>query len=218
MKIKRFSLHSLCITLLWGSISLDAAILDDLIEKIQHKPVQKYHKRQRSQHTLSEEAQWQTALRYLGYYHGKIDGDLYTQRSFDAITAFHIKHEEVSIGFLEEADKQYLSEVYQAVSLDRYMTYSGKNKKKNNKKLQAALTLQSLYEGKIDGSFGKRSKHAFALYKAQFENNTTAISETDIKERLITDAREKVQKRLDRLKEAHYDPVKYMGTEEKIDL
>ena len=216
MQQKHFFFKYLYIVcLLSSSLSLHAALLDDFIENIHHKPNKKHHKKYRSHHSLSDAAKWQTSLQFLGYYKGKIDGDLYTQASFDAVTAFHIKHEEVTTGFLEEEDKKYLSEIYQVIALNQYIVYEGKNKKKNYQKLQAALKWESFYKGKIDGSFGKKSKQAFLRYKMQFDNNVTDIN---IKENLISHSRENIEKRLDKIKEDRFNPEKYKDDTEKTEL
>jgi len=218
MKIKHFFFRYFYITFFLSILSLHATVLDDFIEKIHSKTATKHHKKQRVYHSLSEEAQWQTALQFLGYYQGKIDGDLYTEKSFNAITAFHVKHKEIATGFLEEADKRYLSEIYSMVSLNRYLTYSGKSKRKNKQKLQAALKLESFYDGKIDGHFGKKSKQAFVRYKTTLENNTTDMTDQLIKERLIDNAKNKVEKRLDMIRKVQFDPAQYTDDSEEPDL
>jgi hypothetical protein len=218
MKIKYFSFSYICIAFFLSIVSLHAAVLDDFIEKIHSKPTTKHHKKRRVYHSMSEEAQWQTALQFLGYYQGKIDGDLYTEKSFNAITAFHVKHKEIATGFLEEADKRYLSEIYSVISLNRYISYSGKSKRKNKQKLQAALKLKSFYDGKIDGHFGKKSKQAFVRYKTTLENNTTGMTDQLIKERLIDDAKNRVEKRVEIIRKVQFDPAQYTDDSEEPDL
>jgi peptidoglycan hydrolase-like protein with peptidoglycan-binding domain len=207
MKIKPLLPRILSLLLIGSTLSLHAAIFDDLVEKIQQQQPHKKRHRHHLQHKeLSSEAKWQTALQYLGYYQGKIDGDLSTQASFDAIIAFHAKHHEIETGFLEEADKPYLSEIYHTLLLKKYLSYTGKNRKRKYQKLQAALAIESFYKGKIDGNFGKASKEALNRYSAQFDTNTTLI---DPKERVIHEAREKIEKEAEKIKEDIFDPQKY---------
>jgi hypothetical protein len=211
MTMKPFFPRTLCLFFIGSTLSLHAAILDDLVEKIQQQQQQNKHHKKRHHHRhhqreLSDEAQWQTALQHLGYYKGKIDGDLSTQASFDAIMSFHAKHHEIETGFLEEADKRYLSEVYRTLSLKKYLSYEGKNRKRNHQKLQAALTVTDLYKGKIDGIFGKASKEALKRYSTQFEANSTSL---DPKKKVIHEAREKIEKEAEKIKEDTFDPQQY---------
>jgi ribosomal protein L14E/L6E/L27E len=215
MFMKRFSPRILYPFVLAGAFSSQAAILDDLVEKIQHETTSHtaHHRKHRSRHhaSLSKEAKWQSALQYLGYYHGKIDGDLATQTSFDAIIAFHTEHGQMATGFLEEEDKRYLLEVYRKIALKKYLSYEGKNRRKNNQKLQAALAQESLYHGKIDGRFGKASQKALKRYTLQLDSNGTEMDRKEIEARLVRDAREKVIQKLERIKQEPYDPTKYLS-------
>jgi hypothetical protein len=208
MKMKPFLPRILRLLLIGGTLSLHAAIFDDLVEKIQQQP--QHHKKRHHHHLkhkeLSSEAKWQTALQYLGYYQDKINGDLSTQASFDAIMAFHSKHHEIETGFLEEADKRYLSEVYHTLSLKKYLFYEGSSKRRNYQKLQAALAVESLYKGKIDGNFGKISKEALKRYSEQFDTNSSSL---DLKEKVIYEAREKIEATAEKIKEDTFDPQKY---------
>jgi len=218
MHKNHFTPKYLYMAFLLCSISLQASIIDSFIEKLDYKPIPKQYKKHQSHHTPSEEAQWQISLQFLGYYTGRINGDLYTQKSFDAITKFHIVHQEVTTGFLEEEDKRYLSEVYHTIALSHYLAYKGNDKKKIQKRLQAALTIESLYKGKIDGYFGEKSKHAFLLYKSRFDKNRSNIADPDIKKSLINNARQKIKKHLETVKEDHFEPQEYADNPEKKDL
>jgi len=137
-------------TLLLSTMLLHANILDDFMEKItpssaKHSSKKRY-KKQLREPLLSEGAQWQTALRFLGYYEGKIDGDLSSEETFHAVTLFHTKYGEIATGFLEESEKAYLSSIYRTLYLSRYLAYEGKNRRKYYQKLQAALTLMSPFD------------------------------------------------------------------------
>jgi len=215
MKAVSFFLRLALLSFLF-SFALQAAILDDLVEKIQQKTSdtfthKKHHKRYQTHYhtrTLSKDAQWQKALQFLGYYHGRIDGDLSTQRSFDAITAFHHKHHQIETGFLEEEDKAYLSEVYHTIRLESYLSYEGKSKRRNHQKIQAALAVKSLYKGKIDGLLGKASKKALNRYRSQIQSNTP-LSDNEVKQRVVQEAKEKIAMEIEKIKEDTFDPATY---------
>ena len=219
MPTKRF----ITLFFLSSTLLLQANVLDDFMKKITPHHSHKHHSGKRHQKhkkdpVLSEGAQWQTALQFLNYYYGKIDGDLATEETFNAVTTFHAKHNQIATGFLEEEDKQYLSEIYRTIHLSRYLAYEGKNKEKENQRTQAALALLSLYRGKIDGSFGKDSKIALAHYKTQLKEGSKK-KDSDIEMHLVNEAKEQVRKELNRLKEDTYDPHAYAQRKtEKEDL
>jgi hypothetical protein len=195
-----------------ASLLLNSAILDDLIEKIPYPSKkstlhQKYRKNDKK-HSPGKEAQWQKALAFLGYYKGEIDGDLYTQRSFHAITDFHADHHEIATGFLEEADKQYLSEIYRALSLEVYLSYNGKNRRRQAQRKQAALTVLSLYHGKIDGLFKARSNAALVRYVQEIDANST-MTDKEIEDILTEEAKEKIAHILEQIRKTPFDPSKY---------
>jgi len=199
--------HTLYVLFFFTSFSLHAAILDDLVEKIQTPEKHYKHHRKNYRHTpLSQEAKWQTSLQFLGYYKGKIDGDLFTQESFDAITAFHHDHDQIDTGFLEEEDKRYLSKIYRTISLKQYLSYHGDNKRQKAKKLQAALKALSFYQGEIDGYFKKGSKKALTRYKMGLDSN---LSDEEIEKRLLDEAEEKIASDIEKIKKEDFDPLNY---------
>jgi len=214
MSIKKTgkTITAVCLT---AAVSSHAAILDDFFQKIYSAPARSHHTPEYRSHatSVSNAAQWQTSLQFLGYYHGKIDGDLYTRESFEAIIRFHTDHKEVPTGFLEDEDKRYLFEIYRPVSLNNYLSYQGTNQKKRYQKLQAALAVLSYYHGKIDGYFGKNSKQALKKYKTQI--NTDILPDRTIESHLVNNAVKKIKKELAEIKEKRFDPAAY---EEKIVL
>ncbi len=190
------------------TFSLHAAILDDVAEKVEayeshffhhNRHATHRHHRYHSRHIVSKEKQWQQALRFLGYYNGKIDGDLLTPVSYHAIERFERDHQEVATGLLDNCYKPYLTDIYTQLSLKRYLQYEGKERYKVYKKKQAALKVLGYYTGKIDGHFGKKSK---AALKSAFEEGK---SEPAIEE----EAREKVDTLLDAMKEHTYFSLHY---------
>lgn len=216
MSIQRFFLLFLFV----GTLLLHANIVDDFIKTITpHKGkhfMNKQHRKVRHPPELSEGAQWQTALGFLGYYRGKIDGDLSTEETFRAVTAFHIKCEQVPTGFLEEEEKQYLSRIYRTIHLSHFLAYEGRDDKVYHKKLQAALALLSLYDGKIDGYFGKKSIQAFALYRRKYAQEKTAHqNHAMVESMLIQDAKQSVKVVLRHLKEESFVPQNNLYEEEE---
>jgi peptidoglycan hydrolase-like protein with peptidoglycan-binding domain len=190
---------------LLGSTAPQAAILDDLVDTIKNKTVQKkrHKKYRRHYYAVSDEKKWQTSLKFLGYYQGKIDGDLYSPESFNAIQNFQKRRMSPASGFLENEYKKYLSYIYDIITLNKYLGYKGKSRRKNNKKIQAALALEGTYSGKIDGVMGKKTKKSILLYKSRVDINATSSPRLSdkMKHKLIEDAKITAEKQLAVFKE-----------------
>lgn len=192
-----------------GVALLDGAILDDLVEKIGQETTHKSHRVKhqhghRYRHRVdSDEKRWQRALKFLGYYHGKIDGDLYTKASYDAVKRFQEKRQELSTGFLEEPSKIYLSHIDHILTLDSYLNMSTKHKRGKNKKIQAALAIEGFYSGHVDGKLGKKTKHSIRRYKmaADLNGTNTTVLTAEEKEALIEKAKLSARMQLNAFRE-----------------
>ena len=209
-----------------NTLLLQAAILDDVVDKIQaYKTSYMHHNKHRhSRHTqreqrVTDETKWQLALQYLGYYHGKIDGDLLTPESYHAIDLFQHKYQALASGLLDERFKPYLSDIYLQLKMKKDLSYEGKNKRKNSKKIQTALQIMGFYEGKIDGKAGKKTKSAMKQYLDRKENNNTNEKQfdTDTKKELIQNAITIVEKKLHNMKQESYFKVHYNKEETETD-
>jgi hypothetical protein len=210
------SIYTLFIPLfLFGNTILDAAVLDDLFNSIhQDTTHKKYHKRRYRKHhhrTVSDKEKWQISLKFLGYYHGKIDGDLLTPESYNAIKDFQQRNQYFGAGILEHDSKEYLMRVYEAIRLNNYLNYEGENRQKLDRKIQAALAAKGIYPGKIDGRIGKKTKNAILVYRQSLEQNVSnegGLSPEE-KDRLFVDAKNLLEKRLENFKEeASFSPDK----------
>jgi len=209
-----------------NTLLLQAAILDDVVDKIQsygasHMHYKKYHHSRHTQkeHKVSDEAKWQLALYYLGYYHGKIDGDLLTPESYHAIELFQHKYQSLASGLLAERFKPYLSDIYLQLKMKKDLSYEGKEKIKNSKKIQTALQVMGFYEGKIDGKTGEKTKSAIKLYVESKEYNKSSEKEldADMKKVLIQDAVAVVEKKLGNMKQESYFNTQYAKEEIETD-
>jgi len=200
----------LCLTL--GAAALQGAILDDLVEKIEHETAARKHhtaashhahRKRHRVHARSEEKQWQEALKFMGYYHGKIDGDLYTHASYDAIQHFQEKRQDLSTGFLEQPAKTYLSYIDRVLTLEHYLTKNATHRRGKRRQLQAALAMEGFYHGRIDGRVGKGTKRAIRRYKAAagLNGSNRATLNGKEKEALIREARRSAEMQLKAFRE-----------------
>ncbi len=184
-----------------ATLGLHAAILDDLVEKVgnyathaSHKSHHHAHRKHHSVHTISQERQWQYALKFLGYYHGTIDGDLLTPESYHAIEQFQFAHQALATGFLDNGYKPYLTDIYRQITLKHDIAYDGKKKDRLIRKKQAALLILGYYNGKIDGKFGAKSEEAWVHAIAALKDEQT----------LFDQAQKEVEEKLQKMKDPHY--------------
>ena len=196
--------------------SLHGAILDDLVEKIEKQQPKKHHHRyrkhrKRASHTLpshlSSEAKWQYVLRLLGYYKGPLDGDLYSQRTFDAISHYHRDHNEVPTGFLEPEDKRYFRTLYSQTYLKRFLDIKPRKGRYGKQTLQAALKMQGFYKGKVDGKFGRGSKKALNAYISA--RSLKGVPKAQVERELVNEARSQMQDRIEKMRKVAAKPPTY---------
>jgi hypothetical protein len=174
------------------TFSLHAAIFDDVAEKVEQYESHYFHHKKHTVrrhhghhiHYVSREEQWQRALHFLGYYNGKMNGDLLTPESYDAIERFQHTYQESATGLLDNCYKPYLSDIYKKLAMKKYLDYTGQKRDLLNRKKQAVLKTLGYYHGKIDGHFGKQSKAA--LQNALNEGKSEAVLETEAREKVHT--------------------------------
>lgn len=204
-----------------STLSLQAAFLDDMVERLQtygasHMHHKHYrHRHYHKDHRVSHEVKWQLALQYLGYYHGKINGDLLTPESYQAVETFQHTYQGLASGFLDERFKPYLSDIYVQLDMQKNISYEGINKQKNVKKLQSALQIMGFYDGKIDGLMGEKSKNAIKQYVQSEEgsNSSDIHLDSNAKARLYQNAMTAVEKKLNEMKQKSYFPAHYQAEE-----
>lgn len=189
--------------------TLEGAVFDDLVEEIEKRQSpkrvthRKHHKKTVKHHIpvhLSSEAKWQYVLRLLGYYKGPLDGDLYSQRTFKAISAYHQATYGIANGFLEPEDKHHFQRIYNQLYLKRFLDIAPKRGVYHPQTLQAALKIEGYYKGKIDGKFGRGSKSALNAYKKA--KKLQGIPKVQIERKVVQEAKEHMNQRLEKVVKA----------------
>jgi len=115
---------------------------------------------------VTSEMKIQKSLTALGFYHGKIDGQVNSYETRSAIKAMNNAYEIGDTASLSPKAKDALIYLGDLFILDRYLISKDNRKRAKNKKIQAALKIHGFYHSKIDGSIGSGSRRSIADYKA----------------------------------------------------
>ena len=173
MKEKKYPMYFIVLALFFfaNTFIIQADIISEhysLIKKKHYKKrYYKRHRRHKRHKTviLSDSKKLQIALQYLGIYYGKINGDMNSFDTHNAIQQFQKSHQVSPTGLVNQTLKDYLFYIYNVSILAKYLDYHGKDKIFNGKKYQAALKIHGVYPNKIDGIMGNATKKAFLAYK-----------------------------------------------------
>lgn len=146
---------------------------------------------------ITDQHKIQKSLTSLGFYHGKIDGQV---NSFETRTAIKEMNKAYGIGntaSLTPEAKDTLIYMGDLFTFDRLLISSSNGTKSKNKKIQTALKIHGFYHGEIDGALGRGSKSAIAQY--QSANGMTPDGSLDFEEeyQLISSAKAKNDQNLD---------------------
>ena len=166
-------------------------------KKVHHRKVRKKRRaKKKKKHipsapVMTSEKKIQKSLTSLGFYNGKIDGEV---NSFETRTA--IKNMNIGYGISNDASLRqtvrdtliYMGTLFQ---FDRYLISSSNTKKSKAKKLQVALKIHGYYHGGIDGLLGKGSRSAVKEYQMNLGTEATGSLDFEAEYQLISSAKEK---------------------------
>ncbi|SFV57013.1 hypothetical protein MNB_SV-6-675 [hydrothermal vent metagenome] len=146
-----------------------AAILANSHKPHRHHyvPRRGHHKKRSKKVVVTDEMKIQKSLKYLDFYHGKIDGKI---NSYATRTAIKKMNREYGLDNGTSLDKRtwdqliYLSELFQ---MDKDLFAEGSSKKTEGKRLQTALKVYGVYNGKVDGIVGSGTRKSISLYKSE---------------------------------------------------
>ena len=146
---------------------------------------------------MTDEKRIQKALSSLGFYRGKIDGEVNSYETRSAIKDMNIAYEISSSASLKPEAKDSLIFLGTLFGFDRYLIARNSDQRTKNKKIQVALKLHGYYQGKIDGSIGKGTRGSIAQYKGN--NGMSYSGSLDFEEeyQLISSAKAKNDKNIE---------------------
>ena len=146
---------------------------------------------------LTDEKKIQKALSSLGFYRGRIDGEVNSYESRSAIKDMNIAYEISNSASLKPEAKDTLIFLGTLFDFDRYLIARNNDNRTKSKKIQVALKVHGYYHGKIDGAIGKGTRGSIAQYKDN--NGMSHSSSLDFEEeyQLISSAKAKNDKNIE---------------------
>lgn len=133
----------------------------------------------------------QKSLSSLGFYRGKIDGQVNSFETRSAIKKMNIAYGISNGSSLKPEAKDTLIFLGTLFGFDRHLISTSNNKRNKNRKIQVGLKLHGYYQGNIDGAIGKGTRGSIAQYKS--DNGMKYSGSLDFEEeyQLISSAKEK---------------------------
>jgi len=164
------------------------------------KPRRKKHtsaKRVTSAVRMTDERRIQKALSGLGFYRGRIDGQVNSFETRSAIKDMNIAYGISNTASLTPEVKDTLIFLGTLFIFDRQLIANNKGNRAKNKKLQVALKIHGYYHGGIDGAIGRGTRGSIGQYK--LDNGMSRGNALDFEEeyQLISSAKEKNDRNLD---------------------
>jgi peptidoglycan hydrolase-like protein with peptidoglycan-binding domain len=139
----------------------------------------------------------QSALSSLGFYHGRIDGEINSFETRSAIKAMNQAYEISNSASLKPEARDALIYLGTLFQFDRYLIARGSDTRTKGRKIQTALKIHGFYFSKIDGVVGRGTREAIARYKAA--NGLSYGSSLDFEEeyQLVSSAKQMNDKNID---------------------
>ena len=128
----------------------------------------RHHRKKHHRHkstTITREMKIQESLVALGFYSGKIDGDLNSYETRAAFKKFNITYGIANDSSISPDVKDQLIYLYNLFILNKYLNAEGTTKRTKGRRLQAALKVFGAYHSKIDGIIGNGTRKAIAVYR-----------------------------------------------------
>lgn len=146
---------------------------------------------------LTDEKKIQKALSSLGFYKGKIDGQINSFETRSAIKKMNIEYAISNNASLKPEAKDTLIYLGTLFGFDRTLIASGNDEKTKARKIQTALKIHGYYHDKIDGAIGSGTRSCISNYKN--ENGMSPSGALDFEEeyKLISSAKEKNDKNME---------------------
>lgn len=114
----------------------------------------------------TSEMKIQKALTSLGFYRGRIDGEINSFESRSAIKEMNIAYEIGNTASLKPEARDALIFLGTLFEFDRYLIARGTDNRTKGKKLQTGLKIHGFYYAKIDGAVGPGTRKSIGEYKA----------------------------------------------------
>jgi len=162
-----------------------------------HRAKKKYVKRYVAPKIDTPEMKIQKTLAALGFYRGKIDGEVNSYETRSAIKAMNIAYELGDTASLAPRSRDALIYLGDLFTFDRILIAKDNGKKSKAKKIQASLKIHGFYHDKIDGSIGSGTRMNISEYK--MSKGLSAGTSFDFEEeyQLVSSAKQVNDKNMD---------------------
>jgi len=163
-------------------------------------------KRRKKKHTsakrnyapkITDEMRIQKSLSSLGFYRGRIDGQVNSFETRSAIKKMNIAYGISNSASLKSEAKDTLIFLGTLFEFDRHLISTNNTKRAKNRKIQVALKLHGYYQGNIDGAIGRGTRGSIAEYKRDNGMNYSGTLDFEEEYQLISTAKEKNDKNIE---------------------
>ena len=137
-----------------------------------HRTVRRYKKKRRVVKkryvapVMTSGMKIQKSLTSLGFYHGKIDGEVNSYETRSAIKSMNSAYEMGDTASLSPKAKDGLIYLGDLFVFDRALISKDSSKRGKGKKIQTALKIHGFYHTKVDGAVGPGTRRSISEYKA----------------------------------------------------
>jgi hypothetical protein len=146
---------------------------------------------------MTDEKRIQKALTSLGFYKGKIDGEINSFETRSAIKEMNIAYGISDNAFLKPEIRDTLIYLGTLFGFDRALIASGTDDRTKAKKIQTALKIHGYYHDKIDGLIGSGTRSCISNYKNENGMSPSGTLNYEEEYKLISTAKEKNDKNIE---------------------
>ena len=146
---------------------------------------------------MTSEKKIQKSLTALGFYHGKIDGEVNSYETRSAIKAMNNAYELGTTASLSPNAKDALIYLGDLFMLDRILIAKDNSRRGKAKKIQASLKVQGFYHDKIDGAIGSGTRRCISDYKSAKGLSSGSALDFEEEYQLISSAKTLNDKNID---------------------
>jgi len=145
---------------------------------------------------MTDEKRIQQSLTSLGFYHGRIDGQINSFETRNAIKDMNIAYGIGNDASLRQEVRDTLIYLGTLFEFDRYLIAGNTNNRAKNKKIQVALKIHGYYHSSIDGAIGRGSRNAIREYQMGSGLAATGALDYESEYQLISSSKEKNDRNL----------------------
>lgn len=146
---------------------------------------------------MTDEKRIQKALTSLGFYKGKIDGEVNSYETRSAIKEMNIAYGISNNGSLAPQSKDTLIFLGTLFGFDRTLISSSTDNKTKGKKIQTSLKIHGFYHDKIDGAVGPGTRVCISNYKRDTTGSSSSSLDFEEEYALVSTAKEKNDKNIE---------------------